>query len=235
MSCYFQGCSQKGVTKEHIPPKAFFPKGEKDQLLTVKSCLTHNNDKSKDDLYVLAQICMNASPSNRAREIFLKKVKPQLDFNNGALRKKLAAGSVQLPGGAVKYPIDTNRLNGFFDALSCGIVFKSCGSALPDNYSINHVYCSLYSEKDIMMSQIETDIEVFYSGKPMDFMEFGKPNTVNERIYTVEVFGIPNFGSSITLVHVFFGKFKVISMLTNVVQNIANKSKHSDAVNGTGV
>lgn len=130
MSCYFQGCSQKGVTKEHIPPKAFFPKDEKDQLLTVKSCVAHNNAKSKDDLYVLAQICMNASPSNRAREIFLKKVKPQLDFNNGALRKKLAAGSVKLPDGTVKYPVDTNRLNEFFDALSCGIIFKSCGSDL---------------------------------------------------------------------------------------------------------
>ncbi len=235
MSCYFQGCSQKGVTKEHIPPKAFFPKGEKDQLLTVKSCVAHNNAKSKDDLYVLAQICMNASPSNRAREIFLKKVKPQLDFNNGALRKRLAAGSVQLPDGAVKYPVDTNRLNEFFDALSCGIIFKSCGSALPNNYSIKHVYCSLISDQDPIMDQLEAELEAFYSGKPMDFMEFGKPNTNNERIYTVEVFGIPNFASSITLVHVFFGKFKVISMLTNVVQNTANKSKHSDAANGAGV
>jgi len=85
------------------------------------------------------------------------------------------------------------------------------------------------------MSQIETDIEAFYSGKPMEFMEFGKPNTNNERIYTVEVFGIPNFGSSITLVHLFFGKFKVIAMLTNVVKNTAKKSKHSDAVSGAGV
>lgn len=228
MSCYFQGCSQKGVTKEHIPPKAFFPKDEKDQLLTVKSCVAHNNAKSKDDLYVLAQICMNASPSNRAREIFLKKVKPQLEFNDGALRKKLAAGSV-------KYPVDTKRLNEFFDALSCGIIFKSCGSALPDNYSINHVYCSLISDQDPVMSQVETEIETFYSGKPMDFMEFGKPSTKNERIYTVEIFGIPNFGSSITLVHVFYGKFKVISMLTNVVQSTANKSKHTDAENGAGV
>lgn len=235
LSCYFQGCYQKGVTKEHIPPKAFFPKDEKDQLLTVKSCVAHNNAKSKDDLYVLAQICMNASPSNRARDIFLKKVKPQLDFNNGALRKKLAAGSIQLPDGTVKYPVDTDRLNEFFDALSCGIVFESCGAALPDNYAIKHVYRSLINEQDHVISQIETDIEEFYSGKPMEFMEFGKPNTNNERIYTVEVFGIPNFGSSITLVHVFFGKFKVISMLTNVVQNTANKSKHSDAVNGAGV
>lgn len=229
MNCYFQGCSEKGVTKEHIPPKAFFPKGEKDQLLTVKSCVEHNNAKSKDDLYVLAQICMNASPSDRAREIFLKKVKPQLDFNNGSLRKMLAAGSVQLPDGSVKYPVDSKRLNDFFDSLSCGIIFKSCGETLPKNYSINHIYCSLISDQDPLMNQAEAEIEAFYSGKPMDFMEFGRTNTSNERIYTVEIFGIPNFGSSITLVHTFFGKFKVISMLSNIINNANNKSKPSCA------
>ncbi|WDM66145.1 hypothetical protein [Xanthomonas cucurbitae] len=101
MTCYFQGCSAKGTTKEHIPPRSFFPEGEKEQLLTVKSCEKHNNAKSIDDLYVLAQICMNASPNNRAREVWGSKIVPQLEFNNGALRKRLAAGSVPLPGGAV--------------------------------------------------------------------------------------------------------------------------------------
>jgi hypothetical protein len=57
------------------------------------------------------------------------------------------------------------------------------------------------------------DVNEFYSGKPMDFMQFGEPNTKNERIYTVTVFGIPGFKSSITIVHEFFGTFKVTSML----------------------
>lgn len=205
------------MTKEHIPPKAFFPKDEKDQLLTVTSCIEHNNAKSKDDLYVLAQICMNASPSNRSREIFQKKVKPQLDFNNGALRKKLGTGAVQQPDGSVKYRVDIARLDEFFTALSCGIIFKSCGSSLPDKYSISHIYCNFTGDKDSLLSQIESEIEIFYSGKPMDFMEFGKPNTNNERIYTVEIFGVKDFRTSITIVHVFFGKFKVISMLTKKV------------------
>lgn len=70
MSCYFPGCNEKGTTKAHIPPRSFFPVGERLQLLTVKSRKKHNNDKSTNDLYVLVQICMNASPSNRAREVF---------------------------------------------------------------------------------------------------------------------------------------------------------------------
>lgn len=217
MTCYFQGCTELGVTKEHIPPRSFFPVGEKEQLLTVRSCEKHNNAKSKDDLYVLAQICMNASPSNRAREVFMTKVTPQLEFNNGALRKKLAAGAVPLSNGAVKYQVDVNRLNNFFTALSCGMIFKSCGSALPKNYTINHIFHSLENESNPQIKDLESMIDTFYSGKPLDFMEFGDPDTKNERIYTVSVFGIPDFGSSISIVHKFFGVFKVTSMLTRVI------------------
>ncbi|KAB0675087.1 hypothetical protein F3X87_19200 [Aeromonas caviae] len=217
MNCYFQGCTETGITREHIPPRSFFPDGEKDQLLTVKSCEKHNNAKSKDDLYVLAQICMNASPSNRAREVFMNKVAPQLEFNNGALRKKLAEGAVPLDNGAVKYKVDVERLDDFFTALSCGIIYKSCGSSLPANYKISHIYHNFRSEADSETREIENAINTYYSGKPMDIMEFGDPDTKNERIYTVTIFGIPKFQSSITIVHRFFGVFKVTSMLTRVV------------------
>lgn len=217
MTCYFQGCNQKGITKEHIPPRSFFPDGEKEQLLTVKSCALHNNAKSKDDLYVLAQICMNASPNNRAREVFMNKVVPQLEFNNGALRKRLAEGAVPLGNGAVKYKVDVTRLDDFFTALSCGLIFKSCSSSLPANYEISHVYHNLQSEADPERQQIEDAINTIYSEKPMAFMEFGDPDAKNERIYTVTIFGIPEFQSSITIVHRFFGVFKVTSMLTRIV------------------
>lgn len=217
MNCYFQGCKQKGVTKEHIPPRSFFPDGEKEQLLTVRSCEKHNKAKSRDDLYVLAQICMNASPSNRAREVFLNKIAPQLDFNNGALRKKLAAGSVKLENGTVKYKVDISRLDHFFTSLSCGIVYKSCGSSLPRNYQISHIYHNFQRDTESVVKHIEDSIDQFYSGKSMKILEFGDPDTRNKRIYTVKLFGIPDFRSSITIVHEFFGTFKVTSMLTNIV------------------
>lgn len=219
LKCYFQGCNQKGNTKEHIPPRSFFPDGEKDQLLTIKSCEKHNNAKSRNDLYVLAQICMNASPSNRAREVFLDKVAPQLEFNNGALRKKLADGRILLGNGAVKYKVDVSRLDDFFTALSCGIVYKSCDSVLPDSYQVSHVYHNFQNKNGAIVQEIEDVIENFYSGNPLDFMEFGALDTKNKRIYTVKIFGIPEFKSSITVVHEFFGTFRVTSMLTTVMDS----------------
>src|SRR5713101_10021908 len=116
MSCYYQGCAQGGTTKEHIPPKSFFPRDQRNQLLTVPSCGLHNNAKSSDDTYVLAQICMNASPSNKSREVFMERVGPQLGYNGEAFRKTLAADAVALPGGAVCYKVDTGRFDRFFTA-----------------------------------------------------------------------------------------------------------------------
>ncbi|MDE1172723.1 MAG: hypothetical protein PW790_03430 [Parvibaculaceae bacterium] len=214
MNCYFQGCNEKGVTKEHIPPRSFFPDGEKEQLLTVKSCKKHNNAKSKDDLYVLAQICMNASPSNRAREVFLRKIKPQLEFNNSALRKRLAGGAIPLGNGAVRYAVERGRFDDFFTALSCGLIYKVCNSSLPENYKISHIYHNFQGSADPELKALEDEIGRFYSGELMKFMEFGALGTKNEKIYTVTVFGIPEFQSSITIVHMFFGVFKVTSMLT---------------------
>jgi len=214
MGCYFQGCGNKGVTKEHIPPRSFFPDGEKNQLLTVKSCQMHNNEKTKDDMYALAHICMNASPSNRAREIFIKKIAPQLNYNNGALRKMLVKGAKLQANGSVAYKVDIVRLDSFFTALSYGIIYKSCGAALPENYNIQHIYHFLNGSFSPEYEATEEGIKEFYSENPMDILDFGRPNVKNESIYTVKVFGMPEFKTSITLVHEFFGVVGVTSMLS---------------------
>ena len=217
MECYFQGCQRKGITKEHIPPRSFFPKGENEQLLTVKSCELHNNRKATDDQYVLAQICMNASPSNRAREIFLKKIKPQLCHNNNSFGKLLLKDSKTLPDGNVLYSVDIQRFDSFFTALSCGIIFKTCNKQLPSDYFIHHQYSNFINQDSYRHNlPIFREFEELISNEPITILDFGKPNTNNERIYNVKVFGIPNFKSSITIVHLFYGTFKVISLLTRI-------------------
>jgi hypothetical protein len=52
MGCYYCGKEQTSV--EHIPPKSFFPKNQRKNLLTVPSCDEHNQQKSTDDEYVKA-------------------------------------------------------------------------------------------------------------------------------------------------------------------------------------
>lgn len=53
--CYF--CGVPFVSREHVPPRCFFPeKGKEDyrvNLIKVPSCLKHNAEKSNDDQYML--------------------------------------------------------------------------------------------------------------------------------------------------------------------------------------
>lgn len=52
MGCYYCGGNVTGV--EHVPPRSFFPRGMRQDLITVDSCDFHNQEKSKEDEYVRA-------------------------------------------------------------------------------------------------------------------------------------------------------------------------------------
>jgi hypothetical protein len=213
--CYYRGCDNQADTKEHVPPKAFFPKDQRDQLLTVPSCKSHNNSKTNDDTYVLTHICMNASPSNGAREIFSKKILPQLGYNDDAFRKMLLKGSEHYDNGTGRYHVDVERFDDFFTALSMGIVYKTCGGQLPNSYSIGHIYHNFQDDNENPeYKTLKGHIGSLYSGTPLHFLDFGQPDTRNEKIYTVKLFGVPGFCSSITVDHLFFGSFRVTSMLS---------------------
>lgn len=220
--CYFQGCENRGTTKEHIPPRAFFPAHKRNQLLTVPSCAAHNGDKSGDDQYALAHICINASPASDSREIFMNRIARQLDFNNEALRLMLRKDAIDLENGVVAYAVDSARLDHFFTALSCGIVYNVCGAQLPSNYGIGHVYHNFHDESQSPEeAMLHTGLLEFYGDDReedlLKVLDFGQAKTLNETIYSARIFGFPNFGSSITIVHRFFGTFRVTSMLTNRV------------------
>ncbi len=217
IKCYFQGCVKEGKTKEHVPPTAFFPKDQRKQLITVKSCESHNTGKSGDDLYALAQICLNSSPRNKAREVFIRSIAPQLEFNDGTLRRLLVRDSEPLKNGAVKYRVDLKRLERFFNALSCGLIYHIAKEQLPHNFDVRNIYHDLIDES---LPQKETELAAsighFYEDDIPDILRFGEAGLQNKDIYAAKVFGIAGFRSSITIVHLFFGHFKVTSMLSRV-------------------
>ncbi len=51
MTCYY--CGAKAVSSEHVPPRCFFPKNKRNNLIQVPACELHNESTSIDDSYVL--------------------------------------------------------------------------------------------------------------------------------------------------------------------------------------
>ncbi|MCY7276563.1 MAG: hypothetical protein LH702_23230 [Phormidesmis sp. CAN_BIN44] len=79
VQCYC--CEKLATTKDHIPPKCFFPgkkqpsSGSPDyrvNLITVPACAEHNNSRSIDDEYTAAVVIMN-SRSDLASTMFKSK------------------------------------------------------------------------------------------------------------------------------------------------------------------
>jgi hypothetical protein len=118
------------------------------------------------------------------------------------------------------YKVDTARCDRFFNALSCGIVFKACSEKLPVEYSIEHIY---HNFSDLEETTEEKDFKKFVlahcSGEPLAILDFGRVRALNTSVYSVKVFGVPGFRSSITIAHDFFGVFRVTSMLTRQVHH----------------
>ncbi len=69
-SCY--ACARPAITKEHAPPLCFFPEAKRNNLITVPSCLKHNNANSKDVEYVRNVLVSTAQLGPESQQVFSK-------------------------------------------------------------------------------------------------------------------------------------------------------------------
>jgi hypothetical protein len=67
MPCYT--CEAEATTREHVPPRAFFPQGFRTNLWTVPSCEAHNLDNSLDVEYVRNVIVSHRNVAGTAQEL----------------------------------------------------------------------------------------------------------------------------------------------------------------------
>ncbi|QUJ70478.1 hypothetical protein KDD30_20515 (plasmid) [Photobacterium sp. GJ3] len=127
--CYF--CGEKATSKEHIPPKAFFPKDNRDHLFTVPSCDEHNGDKSKDDEYVKIVLGRSADLMLRKDLDEVKSSSERAIARNSRLKKTVEANPepaiIVLPNNitisSVSHEIDLERVYGFFGSLARGLYY----------------------------------------------------------------------------------------------------------------
>lgn len=213
--CYLCGSDATGM--EHIPPRSFFPRGQGLQLKTIPSCAEHNNAKSNDDQYVLAQICLGASSEEGlARAIFMRSIAPQLT-RSPAFRELLAAGSETLPDGSRRYQVNLARLDNFFDHLAAGLFFDRYGRSLDSKqHTIGHVYLDLYSEdpeEDAPRRMVAKMLGHLFAGFKDQIARY-EADKVDETIYLNRIMDPAGPGASITIVHTFYGVFDMATFLT---------------------
>jgi len=215
LRCYVCGSPSTGM--EHIPPRSFFPRGGNLQLKTIPSCTEHNNAKSNDDQYVLAQICIGASlGEGLARTIFMRSIAPHLS-RSPAFREMLATGSETLPDGSRRYLVDTARLDNFFDHLAAGIFFDRYGRSLNlTTHGVGHVYLDLYDDdpdEDKKRRMIAMMFGHYFAGYKDQIAHY-EADKIDEAVYMYRIIDPAGPDASITIIHTFYGVFDVATFLT---------------------
>ncbi|MBZ6767811.1 hypothetical protein FMJ84_15970 [Klebsiella oxytoca] len=127
--CYY--CGELATSVEHVPPKCFFPEGQREELFTVPSCNIHNNNKSHDDEYVKVMLTTSANV------MFKSVLKPVIDKSFRALDRSpgFASAVFKNPEPAAihfadgrqimstSHEIDLDRFYSFFDSLGRALYF----------------------------------------------------------------------------------------------------------------
>ena len=115
-TCYM--CDKIATSKEHAPPKCFFPEkkdipGEdfRKNLISVPSCDEHNSRKSKDDVYLLSLITAHFENNYVAKSHYSTKIFRALNKDIGLQKKILqSAHKTSFQGNnTYVFLVDTER------------------------------------------------------------------------------------------------------------------------------
>lgn len=216
--CYI--CGRKATTKEHFPPKCFFPKKANLNLSTVPSCTKHNNEKSKDDQYFFTQILINTARENNLPKLrFIESIVPQLRYSP-RFKNLITCGSISLGDGTRAYPVDDTRMKNVMDGICHAIYFTKFKKLLDINkFQVRHEFLNFTSE-DVTRESVVMP----FMGKVIDFLdqfsckvEYHEADKVDEVVYSYRMAAPCGPDASITLLHNFYGSFDVVSLLTRKI------------------
>lgn len=217
LTCY--RCNAAATTKEHAPPRCFFPKGSglNLQLKTVPSCKYHNNSKSSDDQYLLAHICLNASKGpSLARDIFERSILKQIK-RSSKFRSTIVSGSEHFADGTAHYKVDLERFDNFFNHLCWALYFDRYGVPFDDStHAISHTYFTLTTD-DPGELQLRGMLSGFLENFRLDYLSqisHYEAAKVSETVYANQIIDPIGIEGSITIIHTFYGIFEVASMLS---------------------
>jgi hypothetical protein len=210
-------CGDPATTREHAPPRCFFPdKGAGLQLATVASCDRHNGKKSGDDIYVLAHICLNAARSgNLAERVFLRSVAPQV-IEMAKFHDLLADGSQPMGEAGVAYRVNIARFDSFFDHLSAAMYRARFGESYAYGLRpMRHTYFNFRSSGPSEQQEVEGSgllVRQFFAALAPQIVTYASAK-VDEPVYQLQIAAPLGPRHKMTFIHNFYGIFEVATLV----------------------
>jgi len=124
-TCY--ACDEPATTKEHAPPKSFFPQGKRRNLITVPSCSVHNRDNSPDVEYVRNAIASLAG-LNAAGELLIDTAKRSFGHSPALFERTFRSFAVHSREEQVgTYKFDLGRVDNVMGAVVQALHYRDQG------------------------------------------------------------------------------------------------------------
>ena len=133
-------------------------------------------------------------------------------------REMIARNSKSVGPGKRSYPVDISRMFNVMDGLSHAIVFRKYGRNLPtQDYRIHHEFCNFFSDDATRDRQVSHWIAQFdrFAIEHSWAMNAEAADKKSEEVYSYKIFAPVELDASITIEHLFYGGFKIISLLTH--------------------
>jgi len=175
--CYM--CAADATTREHAPPRSFFPSGFRDGLVTVPSCPGHNNDNSADVEYV-RNVIVGAYPVNEVGLSLLTKAQRSFDRSPALfVQTYRESWPVLTPEGQSAISrLDMARFDSVMAAIARALYYKDEGKQYYGKWGIFSP--SLYSSKALLSGGID-DWERFR--KTLTMVTFSPLPTPQPRVF----------------------------------------------------
>jgi len=209
-------CNSRATSKEHIPPKVFFPKIQelpdgnnyRKNLIRVPSCDRHNTNKSGYDLYVHTIIVTGLFSNIVAQQHFDKDTMPRMRKKPELYKIFLKNTKPVIANGlpSISYEIEKDKIDYFFTCLAKGLYYKEFGNKWNEKLWIEYLNIFRGSKPEELMRD---DRERGYLRTiTRKFFESSIKKGENPQVFYYQVHEEKPFGYMFRIV--FYEKFSVL-------------------------
>ena len=139
-------CGKPTTSKDHVPPKCFFPKPVPKNLITVPACFDCNESFSADENYtriILASAKISDQPGSSAEKIWNQKVQRSLQKNSKVLKEiyisfrfvDIYHGPIYL-GKRPAFPCDRKRIDRIIGKIVKGLFYFENKKPLSNDFTV---------------------------------------------------------------------------------------------------
>lgn len=170
--CYLCGATSD-LTRDHLPPKSFFPKPRPNNLITVACCKTCNNNFSKDDEYfrVAASALINSNSSGRLiwkrvvqSTLPSKRIAKRIDELRNTIEPAVIRTSFGM-FGASKMEFDAASIERFLIRLTKGLISVCHPEVDRNSLSFEITQIDQFKLNSIKLSGVADRFRYFGRGK----------------------------------------------------------------------